>query len=155
MNLDKISEIIMKDYDILSEIDFRNSAAFSFLINNLPGQEKSHFQDSHIYQNAVAIMQSIEICPCILKNELYITTKSLNLSECGHKDDLIAGQSILLYLCERANKTQDSLIKKMCSSAINSLTGKKSEVKIEEQDTKKLFDRVDLLMDDNAGKFVQ
>ncbi len=155
MDIYKISEIISKEYNILSEIDFRNSAAFNFLISNLPQQEKSHFQDSQIYQNAIAIMNNITIDPFISNKELYISTESINLNECGKRDILVAGQTILLYLTERANKTDDPLIKKMCVSAVNSLTGKKSDIKIEEQDTKKLRDRVDLLMDDTAGKFVQ
>lgn len=155
MNLNNASEIIMKNYNILSEIDFRNSAAFSYLINNLPQGEKSHFQDSQIYQNAIKLMQNTYICPLIENNELYITTKSVNLNEVKQRDSLIAGQSVLLYLCERARKTDNPLIKKMCNSAINSLTGKKSEIKIEEQDMKKIQDSVDLLMDDTAGKYVQ
>ena len=155
MDLKKISEIINKEYNILSEIDFRNSAALDYLINNLPQGEKSHFQDSQIYQNAISIMNNISIDLFISNNELYISTESINLYECGKKDILVAGQTILFYLTERANKTDDPLIKKMCVSAVNSLTGKKSDIKIEKQDIKKLRDIVDLLMDDGVERFVQ
>lgn len=140
---------------LMSETEFKNSNAFFFLMTSISQNEKRNLQNSEVYQNAIKILQSINIGGVISDDGCHVFTSSINLQEYSSREVQVAGQAVLLYLSDKKSQTKNNFIKSIYSSSIKSLTGKNSEEIIEKEGFEEIVDTIDLLNDKETGKIVQ
>ena len=150
-----VIEIAISKNTLFSEIDFRNSPAFDFLMSNFTSEERKNFQNSYTYKLSIGIIKNIIVSTSLENDKNYIVAKTPSINDIASREDGLAFYAVSLYLDQKEKSCDIPLFKKIYKSTKNSLNRKDSHIEITEDDIKNLCEVAELMKDNSMGKYVQ